>query len=111
MTTFSGLQGSSIVSYEMMVSDSYVLRELAGKGVLMPERVTDPSLRTESGALRAIGLSASAFWLLKTFEGRDFTAEQAVAAVCSHYDVDRSTAEADVTALLDTLRSCGIIEE
>lgn len=95
----------------MKLSSSYVLRELAGKGVLMPERVTDPSLRTESGALRAIGLSASAFWLLKTFEGRDFTAEQAVDALCRHYGVERSRAEADIDSMLETLRSCGALED
>ena len=98
-----------IASLEL--SDKYVLRELAGKGVLMPERVTDPSLRTESGALRAIGLSDSAFWLLKTFEGRDFTVEQAVDALCRHYDVDRSRAWADVASMIETLRSCGALED
>ena len=95
----------------MRISSSYILRELAGRGVLMPERVSDPSLRTESGDLRAIGLSGSAFWLLKTFEGRDFTVEQAVDALCRHYDVDRSRAWADVASMIETLRSCGALED
>ena len=31
------------------------------------------SAGTRSGALRAITLSGSAYWLLKSFEGRNFT--------------------------------------
>ena len=95
----------------MRISSSYILRELAGRGVLMPERVSDPSLRTESGALRAIGLSGSAFWLLKTFEGRDFTVEQAVDALCGHYEAERTVVEKDVSSLFGTLRSCGALED
>lgn len=95
----------------MKISDRYVLREVGGKGVLMPERVTDASLRTASGALRAITLSGSAFWMLKTFEGREFSLEDAVDAVCGHYDADRATVEKDVSLLVDTLRSCGALED
>ena len=95
----------------MKLNDKYVLREIAGKGLLMPERVTDPSLRTVSGALRAITLSGSAFWILKHFEGREFSLEDAVNAVCNHYEADRVIVEKDVTSLLDTLRSCGVLED
>ena len=95
----------------MRISSSYILRELAGRGVLMPERVSDPSLRTESGDLRAIGLSGSAFWLLKTFEGREFSFSEAVDAVCDHYEADRGVVEKDVSSLFDTLRSCGVLED
>ena len=95
----------------MKISDKYALRSLAGKGLLMPERVTDPSLRTASGALRAISLSGSAYWMLKYFEGREFSQEDAVDAVCGHYDADRATVEKDVSLLVDTLRSCGALED
>ena len=95
----------------MKLNDKYVLRELAGKGVLMPERVSDPSLRTESGDLRAIGLSGSAFWLLKHFEGREFSREEAVDAVCGHYEAERTVVEKDVSSLFGTLRSCGALED
>ena len=95
----------------MRISDRYVLRSLAGKGLLMPERVTDASMRTASGALRAITLSGSAFWMLKSFEGREFSQEEAVDAVCEHYEADRSTVEKDILLLFDTLRSCGALED
>ena len=65
----------------MKISDRYILREVGGKGVLMPERVTDESLRTASGALRAITLSGSAFRMLKNFEGREVSFTDAVDAV------------------------------
>ena len=94
----------------MKLSDKYVLRELAGKGLLMPERVTDSSLRTASGALRAITLSGSAFWMLKHFEGREFSLEDAVDAVCDHYEADRAIVEADVSSLVETLRTYGALE-
>ena len=95
----------------MKISDKYVLRSLAGKGLLMPEKVTDASHRTASGALRAITLSSSAFWMLKHFEGREFSLEDAVNAVCDHYEADRAAVEKDVSTLFDTLRSCGALED
>ena len=95
----------------MKLSNGYVLREVGGKGVLMPERVSSPSFRTASGALRAITLSGSAFWMLKHFEGQEFSLEDAVDAVCNHYEADRVIVEKDVTSLLDTLRSCGVLED
>ena len=95
----------------MKLSDRYVLREVGGKGVLMPERVTDASLRTASGALRAITLSGSAFWMLQHFEGREFSRQDAVDAVCDHYEADRAIVEKDVSSLFGTLRSCGALED
>ena len=95
----------------MKISDKYVLRELAGKGLLMPEKVTDASIRTASGTLRSITLSGSAFWMLKYFDGREFSLEDAVDAVCDHYEADRATVEKDVSSLFDTLRSCGVLED
>ena len=95
----------------MKISDRYVLREVGGKGVLMPERVTDASLRTASGALRAITLSGSAFWMLKNFEGREFSFTDAVDAVCDRYEADRATVGKDVSMLIDTLRTCGALED
>ena len=95
----------------MKLSDRYVLREVGGKGVLMPERVTDASLRTASGALRAITLSGSAYWMLKSFEGREFSLEDAVDAVYDHYEADRGVVEKDVSTLIETLRTCGALED
>lgn len=95
----------------MKLSSRYVLREVGGKGVLMPEKVTDPSLRTASGALRAITLSGSAFWLLKTFEGQEFSLEEAVDAVCGHYEVERTHVEAEASSFFEALRSCGALDD
>ena len=95
----------------MKRSNRYVLREVGGKGVLMPESVSDPSSRTASGALRAITLSGSAFWMLKHFEGQEFSIEDAVSAVCGHYDASRATVEVDVSSLIETLRACGALED
>lgn len=95
----------------MRFSSKYILQELAGRKVLMPASVSDPSVRTASGALRAITLSDSASWLLETFEGRDFSVEQAVDAICEHYEVERSVVEADIASLFDKLCSCGAVEK
>ena len=101
----------AVNNINMKLSNRYVLREVGGKGVLMPEKVTDPSLRTASGALRAITLSGSAFWLLKSFEGREFSLGDAVDAVCGHYEADRATVEDDISSLIDALRTCGALED
>ena len=95
----------------MKLSNKYVLREVGGKGILMPEKVTDPSFRTASGKLLAITLSGSAYWLIKLFKGREFSFAEALDAVCNHYEADRSTVEADVSSLFETLRSCGALED
>ena len=95
----------------MKLSSKYIIRKLAGEKVLMPESVSDPSVRTASGALRAITLSASASWLLETFAGQDFSVKQAVDAVCGHFDVTRAQVELDLATLLDSLRSCGALED
>ena len=95
----------------MKTSGRYILRELGGRGVLTPASVRDGSAGTRSGALRAITLSGSAYWLLKSFEGRDFTLDEAVDAVCGRYDVPRETALSDITSLLDTLRRCGALTD
>ena len=100
-----------VIKETMKINDKYVLREIAGKGLLMPEKVTDASIRTASGTLRAITLSGSAFWMLKHFEDREFSLEDAVDAVCDHYEADRGTVEKDVSTLIETLRSCGALED
>lgn len=94
----------------MKISDAYTLRELDGRGILLPEKVSDPSRGAVSCASRVFVLSSSAYWLLRSFEGREFTSEQAVEAVCAHFDVDRATAEADMAALLFALGDCGVLE-
>ena len=95
----------------MKLNNRYSLREIAGKGVLMPASVSDPSVRTGAGALRAITLSGSASWLLKNFDGCEFTFDEAVDALCDHYEADRETIVSDVSTLLDTLRSFGALED
>lgn len=77
----------------------------------MPGRTTDPSLRTASGALQAITLSGSAYWMLKSFEGREFSMKDAVDAVCGHYEADHETVEKDVSSLIESLRTCGALED
>ena len=102
---------TDIKTFSLKISDKYVLRELAGKGLLMPEKVTDASTRTASGEFRAITLSGSAFWMLKHFEGREFSIEEAVDAVCDHYEANRGTVKSDVSSLTETLRTCGALED
>lgn len=95
----------------MKFSDRYVLREIAGKGVLTPASVSDSSVKGESGSLQAITLSGSAFWLLKKLGNREFTLDEATDIVCGHYEVPKDTAHSDVTALIDTLRRCGALND
>lgn len=94
----------------MKISDSYILRELDGRGILLPEKVSEHSRKAVSCTSQAVALSGSAYWMLKLFEGREFTSEQAVEAVCAHFDVDRATAVADIAALLGSLKDSGVLE-
>lgn len=89
----------------MKISEAYTLRQLDGRGILLPERLPAQS----RGKLRVVSLSDSAYWLLKSFDGREFTMEQAVDAVCARYDAERPTVEADLAVLLGTLGECGAL--
>ncbi|KWW30665.1 MAG: hypothetical protein AUK63_883 [bacterium P3] len=74
------------------------LRTVAGEHIIL-----QPSATT-GGDLRVVAFNETACLLWKTLCNSDFTPDDAVQVLLSHYDVDRATATRDVAIWLQTLR-------
>ena len=88
----------------MIRSKSYLLRDVAGKQVVVP---LGKAATTFPGML---SLNATGAYLWQLLE-QEQTEDSLVEAFCARYDVDESTAREDITACLGKLRSVGAIEE
>ena len=84
-----------IVSLEDLVPEDHLLRKI--------DAAVDFS--------RMISLNESAAFLWKEVEDKDFDAEMMTSLLVDNYDIDRETAQNDVTALLKSWSDAGIIEE
>lgn len=60
---------------------------------------------------KVISMNASAAYLWKEVQGRDFSADELARLLTGRYEVDDETARADAAKLLDTWRNAGLIEE
>ena len=88
----------------MKCKDSFLLREVAGKQVVVPlgrAAVEFPGMLT---------LNATGAYLWKLLE-QEQTEDSLVQAFCQRYDVDAETARLDIQACLEKFRSVGAIEE
>lgn len=60
---------------------------------------------------KVISMNASAAYLWKEVQGRDFSADELARLLTGRYEVDDETARADAAKLLNTWRNAGLIEE
>lgn len=66
--------------------------------------------REETDLTRVISFNATAVWLWQQFaDGREFSADDAGAALAGHYDVDTPTAYADAGKWVDCLRQHNLV--
>lgn len=86
----------------MRIQEGYLLREVAGAHVVVPVGQVD-----FDGMIK---LNETGVLLWKKLEG-DVTEDSLVEALLAEYDVDRATAEKDVSAFLAKLRDAGILHE
>lgn len=87
----------------MRIKDDLQLRRVGQENVLISSSSKNVNVS------RLITLNETACYLYSTMRGRDFEIEDAVRAICEHYDVEASVAEADVRELLDTFRKAGVL--
>lgn len=87
----------------MRIKDDLQLRRVGQENVLISSSSKNVNVS------RLITLNETACFLYNTMRGRDFEIEDAVRAICEHYDVETSVAEADVRELLDTFRKAGVL--
>lgn len=88
----------------MIRSNSFLLREVAGKQVVVPlgkAAATFPGMLT---------LNETGAYLWQLLE-KEQTEDSLVKHFCGRYDVNADTAREDITAFLTKLRSVGAIAE
>ena len=86
----------------MRISDKLNIREVAGKKIVY-------GARDAQGQQQVICLNGSTAWLLEQLKGKEFTLEEAVGMVCSHYEVEPETARKDVSSVLSILGDNGLM--
>ena len=90
----------------MKIKKGYTLRSLGKEFILIVE-----GLEAEVDFSRMISMNESAAFLWKEVVDKDFDAEMMTSLLVDNYDIDRETAQNDVTALLKSWSDAGIIEE
>ena len=88
----------------MKTKKGYRLRSLGDESLLVPE---NPYEAIDFS--RMISLNASAAFLWKEVEDKDFDAETLVNLLMEGYGIDHDTAQHDVEALLQSWENAGII--
>lgn len=88
----------------MKTKQGYTLRSLGDESILVPEE-----LGCEVDFTRMISLNASAAFLWKEVEGKDFDLETLVSILVQEYGIDHDMARHDAEALLQSWQNAGII--
>lgn len=88
----------------MKISSDICINSLAGM------KIVHRSNLSGVGKTTIISLNPSSEWLLENLRSREFSEEDAVQALLSHYEVDEDTARRDVAQWIEKLRKGGIIE-
>ena len=82
-----------------------MLRDICGDKAIVPEGFQVVDFR------KMISMNDTAVWLWeKCTELGDFTAERLTEALCEEYEVEASTAKADVERILATWSELGLVE-
>lgn len=88
----------------MQLIKGFCVRRILDETIAVP--IQEEAQRL-SGFLSMNGTGEFLFQLLQTSQ----TQESLVEALLENYEIDRQTAEADVTALVEKLREDGLLEE
>ena len=89
----------------MKLKEGFVLRQLAGQYLVCPE-----GLDVLDGG-RMFSLNEPAAYLWQQVQGKDFTAETLLELLTAEYDVPEQTAREDIGAIIEVLKSYGVVEE
>lgn len=88
----------------MRIVPGFVVRQIAGETIAIP---AGPAARQLSGLLALAGSGQFLFELLQTEQ----TEDSLVHAVLETYEIDETTARADVMEFLQILRDSGVLQE
>lgn len=88
----------------MKTRKGYTLRSLGKEFILVADGFEAVDFS------RMISLNETAAFLWKEVEDKDFDADMLTTLLTDNYDIDRETAQNDVTAMLKSWAEAGIIE-
>ena len=89
----------------MKTRKGYTLRSLGKEFILVADGFEAVDFS------RMISMNETAAFLWKEVEDKDFDAEMLTTLLTDNYDIDRETAQNDVTAMLKSWAEAGIIED
>lgn len=89
----------------MKTRKGYTLRSLGKEFILVADGFEAVDFS------RMISLNETAAFLWKEVQDKDFDAEMLTTLLTDNYDIDRETAQNDVTAMLESWTKAGIIED
>jgi hypothetical protein len=89
----------------MKTRKGYTLRSLGKEFILVADGFEAVDFS------RMISLNETAAFLWKEVEDKDFDADMLTTLLTDNYDIDRETAQNDVTAMLKSWAEAGIIED
>lgn len=89
----------------MKIKEGFVLRNICGQHVVSGEGTANVNFS------KLVSLNDSAAYLFKAVQGKEFTPESLAALLLEEYEVDETTALKDATALCETWKEIGIIDE
>ena len=95
----------SYLCIPMKLKEGFVLRELCDQYIVCPEGLDvmdNPQM---------FALNEPAAYLWRQVQGKDFTEETLLLLLTDEYDVPEQEARQDVAALVDVLRTFGVVDE
>lgn len=89
----------------MRTKDGFELRVVCGEHILIAHGEDNIDFT------KVISFNESAAFLWTRFEGREFSEEDMVNALCEEYEVKEAQALEDVHRLVDTWREAGVLKD
>ena len=89
----------------MRIKNGFVLREVCGEQVIMGEGIG----ALDFGKLLCLNETAAFLWNSAVEQG-DFTVDSLTDRLCEAYEVERSRAETDVRAIVDSWQKVNVLE-
>jgi hypothetical protein len=89
----------------MRILDGLVLRPLGREFIVTGDGLSRIDFS------KVVSMNATAAYLWKELQGRDFTVEEMVGLLTARYDVSEQAARADAAKLLDSWSKAGLLAE
>lgn len=89
----------------MKLNPAFKLRSIAGENIIVNQGTPDADLT------RIISLNASATLLWERLQGKDFTVEDAAAALADAYHIPAGQAAEDAARWVEAMKDCQVLQD